>query len=292
VKGWRKIFFVEGIITLVIGIVCLFIIPADPLTTRLLSGAERNLAIARLNADQIVKTDGRRESTSLKLVFQSFNIWTTVCVVGYLLINISFQGLGLFLPTVINSFGHFTVVKAQLRTVPPYVLSGIWSVTLVYWSFRIKRRLMPVVVTLCVQIVGYAMAISTRNPHARYAACFFSLIGTTPLGPMFLIWGTENAAPDTMRAVTTAAITGFGTIGAIIGVWSYRPEDAPDFHQGNSLNLAAACAATALVILGAIYLRRENRMREEGQRDYRLEGKTPEELTVLGYRHPQFRYQV
>lgn len=75
-------------------------------------------------------------------------------------------------------------------------------------------------------------------------------------------------------------------------VWSYRPQDAPDFHQGNSLNLGAACAATALVIVGAIYLRRENQKREEGLRDYRLEGKTPEELTILGYRHPQFRYQV
>lgn len=75
-------------------------------------------------------------------------------------------------------------------------------------------------------------------------------------------------------------------------VWSYRPEDAPDFHQGNSLNLGATCIATAMVVLGALYLHRENRMREAGQRDHRVEGKTPEELTVLGYRHPQFRYQV
>ena len=33
---------------------------------------------------------------------------------------------------------------------------------------------------------------------------------------MVLVWGTDNAAPDTVRAVTTAIIPGVGALGSVI----------------------------------------------------------------------------
>jgi hypothetical protein len=64
-----------GIITTSIGILLLFFIPADPLKSRFLNDTERRLTIIRLNADQIVKTDGKKEPATLRLVLRSFNIW-------------------------------------------------------------------------------------------------------------------------------------------------------------------------------------------------------------------------
>lgn len=113
-----------------------------------------------------------------------------------------------------------------------------------------------------------------------------------------------------MRAVATGAIPGIGALGAIIAyvgyrtwtsilliclglrVWTYLPTDAPNFHKGNSINLAAALAVIALTAVGMVYLKLENMKRERGERDYRLEGKTEEEIRNLGYRHPKFRYQL
>jgi hypothetical protein len=42
----------------------------------------------------------------------------------------------------------------------------------------------------------------------------------------------------------------------------------------------------------ATYIRWENAKRAKGGRDYRLEGKTEEELRNMGYTHPEFRYQI
>lgn len=42
----------------------------------------------------------------------------------------------------------------------------------------------------------------------RYASCFFCIAGASPLAPLLLSWATENAAPDTVRAVVTAIIPG------------------------------------------------------------------------------------
>lgn len=35
-------------------------------------------------------------------------------------------------------------------------------------------------------------------------------MGLVPSAPVFVAWGTDNAAPDTVRAVTTAIIPGKG----------------------------------------------------------------------------------
>lgn len=292
VKSWRKIFLIEGIITMAIGIVLLFIMPEDPRTTKLLSESERVLAIARMNADATVKRDGRKEKTTMKLVLRSFNIWTIACSVGYIFTSISFQGLSLFLPTVINSLDHFTVIEAQLRTVPCYLVGAVYAILNCYMSWYLNSRGIAIVVCMIWQTVGYALAIGTADPHARYAACFFSLIGGTSSAPLFLTWGADNAAPDTMRAVVTAAIPSIGAAGALIGIWSYLPFDAPNYRIGNAINLAAAVFVLVFAPIGMLYLHLENKKRDRGGRDYRFEGKTEEGIRHLGYRHPNFRYQL
>jgi hypothetical protein len=88
VKSWRKIFFVEGVITTSVGLILFFITPGDPLTTRMLNEKERALAIARLNADAIVKTDGKMEPTTFKRVMKSFNIWVRLILCLRLLYDV------------------------------------------------------------------------------------------------------------------------------------------------------------------------------------------------------------
>uniref|UniRef100_A0A8H8CIL2 Major facilitator superfamily (MFS) profile domain-containing protein n=1 Tax=Psilocybe cubensis TaxID=181762 RepID=A0A8H8CIL2_PSICU len=292
VQRWRKIFLIEGIITIGFGILLIFFMPADPTVTRLFNDEERELAIARLDADQVVKTGGRKEPTTWKLVLRSFNFNTTLCTVAYIMINISFQGLSLFLPTVINTLGHYTTVEAQLRTVPPYLAGAVWALVCAWFGYKIKQRCAPIILSVLLMVIGYSIAISTKNPHARYAACFLSVAGGSPSGPMYLTWATDNSAPDTMRAVTTAVIPGFGQLGSVIAVWTYLPTDAPDFHKGNTLNLITSVISCVITALGGVYILWENRKRDRGERDGRLEGKSQHEIEQLGYLHPEFRYQL
>lgn len=292
VTSWRKVFFIEGIITTGFGLLCFLIIPTDPQRTRIFKPAERALALARIDADQAVRTNGRKESTTLRLVWRSFNINTMICTVAYVMINISFQGLSLFMPTVVATLGHFTVVESQLRTVPPYLVGAVWAVVVTYVSFRVRKRGIPIILSCLLVVLGYALAVGTKNSHARYAACFLSIAGASPTGPLLITWGTDNAAPDTIRAVTTAIIPGVGALGSIIAVWTYLPQDAPNYHNGNSLNLATSIFVCLLALIGILCIRWENAKRARGERDYRLEGKTQEQLENLGYLHPRFRYQI
>ncbi|CAA7266285.1 unnamed protein product [Cyclocybe aegerita] len=292
VAGWRKIFLIEGVLTTAVGIFLLFFIPGDPTTTKLLNEEERAIAIARLDADQTVKMGGKKERTSLKLVIQSCNLHTIVCSLVFMMINISFQGLSLFLPTVVRTLGTFTTVEAQLRTVPPYLMGAIWAVVNSWASFRMRQRWLPLLWSSVLTIIGYAMSIATANPAARYAACFMNISAGVLIGPMVLTWATDNAAPDTMRAMATALVPGIGQLGAIIAVWTYLPTDAPNYRRGNSLNLGTTCTMFALIFLQGFYIMWENKQRDLGKRDDRVKGKTVEEQHELGYLHPKFRYQL
>ncbi|KAF5373342.1 hypothetical protein D9615_007389 [Tricholomella constricta] len=282
VHSWRKIFLIEGIITTGFGLLCFVILPVDPQHTRMLSEEERALALARIDADQAVKTQGRRERTTAKLVLRSFSFHTTLCTICYVMLNISFQGLSLFMPTVVATLGHYTVVEAQLRTVPPYVVAGVW---LCYC-----RGYEKLICTLRGVFLDHCRCLSRRTVGEFISPCIsFAFHDSTT---QVLAWGTDNAAPDTVRAVTTAIIPGVGAIGSIIAVWTYLPLDAPDYHNGNSLNLSTSCVICVLTLVGFVYLRRENDKRDRGQRDCRLEGKTPFEIGQLGYLHPNFRFQT
>ncbi|KAK7062528.1 hypothetical protein VNI00_000016 [Paramarasmius palmivorus] len=206
--GWHGSNSVLGIVTCGIGLILVFILPKDPRETRMFNEEERALALARIDADQTVETKGVKEKTTMKLVLRSFSFTTTICSIMYMLINISFQGLSLFMPTVVATLGHYTVVESQLRTVPPYLIGGVWAVVGSYCSLRLKRRAPFVFFSSLLMVAGYAIAVGSTNPKARYAACFLSIAGGSNSGPMVLVWGTANAAPDTVKAVATALIPG------------------------------------------------------------------------------------
>jgi len=115
-------------------------------------------------------------------------------------------------------------------------------------------------------------------------------MGVFPGGPGFLSWGLNNAAGDSIRAVSSAYIVSVGTAGAIVATWTYLPEDSPYYKTGHSINLGAQVSVGIVAALGVLYVRWENRMRERGARDDRVQGESEEVVRDLGYRHPSFRY--
>lgn len=90
--------------------------------------------------------------------------------------------------------------------------------------------------------------------------------------------------------MTSGYIVAVGNIGAIIATWTYLPTDAPTYKRGHYLNVAAEVMACLMALLGIAYTKWENRKRDSGARDNRIVGLTEEEISALGYRHPEFRY--
>jgi hypothetical protein len=71
---------------------------------------------------------------------------------------------------------------------------------------------------------------------------------------------------------------------------TYVPKDGPKYHTGHTINLVGQICVLIMACVGIVYSKWENRQREMGKRDHRLEGLNEDETRDLGYRHPDFRY--
>jgi hypothetical protein len=69
--------------------------------------------------------------------------------------------------------------------------------------------------------------------------------------------------------------------------WAYMQKDAPRYVPGTVLNIVCTGATPVVVLVTMLYIRRENKIREAGGRDHRLDGLTKAEMLDLGSRHPR-----
>ncbi|KAK4046768.1 hypothetical protein OIV83_005873 [Microbotryomycetes sp. JL201] len=290
VKGWRCIFLVEGILTTGVGILSIFLLADSPETARFLSAEEKVIASARVAAEHIGNS---RKPATRKTTIQGFaNIQVWLCAFGYGFVNIIVQGTSLFLPTVVRTLGNYSTIEVQLRSVPPYIVACVYTLTISWLCSRTRRHGIFIIGSMLLSCVGYIIFLASTNKAVLYFATFLTFSGAVPCGPIFLSWAAANSAPDTSRAIATAIVPGVGTWGSIVATWAYLPKYAPRFVPGNALNTAGALAAAAVAGGILLYVQNENKLREQGRRDHRLEGLSQDEIDDLGNRHPDFRLLI
>lgn len=101
---WRNIFFFEGLFTLLVGLAAPFAMPTSPGECWFLTERERRIAHERL----VSKTGAaENEKTQVRHVKRAvFNITNYICAFGFFFINITVQGISLFMvrPRTTNQF--------------------------------------------------------------------------------------------------------------------------------------------------------------------------------------------
>jgi hypothetical protein len=76
---------------------------------------------------------------------------------------------------------------------------------------------------------------------------------------------------------------------AFIGTFIYLQRDAPKYVLGHAVSLGALVLTVILAGGQIVYLGRENKKRDRGERDDRL---GDENEGRLGHEHPSFRYTL
>ncbi|KAK4108613.1 MFS general substrate transporter [Canariomyces notabilis] len=284
---WRNIFFFEGLLTVIIGGLSPIWMPTTPSDAYFLNERERRIAAERLHREH--KADPAEKVTMKDLKQGIFCIHNYTCALGFFIINITVQGVSVFMPTILNDLGY-TSTEAQLYSVPPYVMACLVAVAVAWASDKTRQRGIWLAAFSLLAIIGFALLRFETRSSVRYMAVFFVTVGAYPGGPGFLSWAMNNSAGPSVRAVTSGYVVTLGTIGGIVATWTYIKEDSPKYYTGHTINLCGQIAVVCLAIFGIFYCMYENRARAAGKRDHRLEGLTEQEKLKLGSRHPEFRY--
>ncbi|OAQ66101.2 major facilitator superfamily protein [Pochonia chlamydosporia 170] len=183
IERWRNIFFMEGLVTVLIALCAPVLLPQGPGEYKLLTPRQRYIARERL----------LRESAN----------------------NTENKGFGAFIPTILREFG-WTSTEAQLKSVPPYLVACAVTITLGYLSDRTNKRGIFIVGILPCSIIGFSILRFSTNMGAKYAAVFLNAIACFAASSGMLSWGINNAGSPAVAAVASGYMVMVGSMGGVL----------------------------------------------------------------------------
>jgi MFS family permease len=283
-RAWPWIFFIEGAISMVVGIVCFCFLPNMPGQSRFLNESERQLA--RIRSGRISSTvdvNHEQEKFAWNAVRRGFQDWNTICLA---LVSIgtycNIYAYSLFSPTIIKSFGYSTI-QSQLLSVPPYVFGAICVFATSFASDHLRIRGPFVIGPCCVEVIGWIIQMTCKGNGVRYFGLFLIAGSVYPAINSTTSWLIGNLQPHYVRATGISLAVAMGTIGGIISTFTYANAKT---DVANGVELAMTVLVIALTTFLMWKNHSENKLRARGGRDYRLnEGLS---AAQLGSRHPAY----
>ncbi|KEZ39858.1 hypothetical protein SAPIO_CDS8799 [Scedosporium apiospermum] len=191
---WPWIFFIEGAITVVFGIVCFFFMPNTPADSKFLTPEERQyvLRYMRLDASGATSTDVHEERFSWYWVKMSLLApQTYFCAIIWFFLLVPLYSFSLFLPSIIRGMGYKSTI-AQLFTVPPNIAAFITVIATTYYSDKVKLRGPFILGGTILGAAGYVMLLASNSNPVKYAGTFFIGIGVFQCSPILMVWSISR----------------------------------------------------------------------------------------------------
>ncbi|KAG9518853.1 high-affinity nicotinic acid transporter, partial [Aureobasidium melanogenum] len=267
--GWAWIFVLEGLLTFIVAVVAFFYMNDYPQTAKFLTETEKKEISRRLEEDRSSLADEYGTKYFMHAV-KDWKIWVHMFITFG--IYTPLYSFSLFLPTIVKTLGYSNE-KAQLMSVPPYIVACFCCITGGYFADRLRTRGIFMIGFTLTAMLGVILQVSSDNPHVKYAGVFLFACGIYPNVPQGVAWNGNNIGGSTKRGVGIAMHVGFGNLGGILASFVYLKKDSPKFHKGHFILLGLMSMSLVLQCLMTVYLRRENARRD-------AEYKRPEDYTT------------
>nr|GAT46679.1 predicted protein [Mycena chlorophos] len=263
--AWAWIFFLEGFVTIVAGILCLWLVHDFPETAKFLTEEERAFVIRRLQSDDQFSAGGESfRWKTLVATFKDPKMWLamTLCM-GC---DMPLYAFSLFTPSIINQLG-FTATKANLLTVPIYAFAAAVTCFVAVYADRHGHRGRWNILMFSIGGVGYIILICSRNAALSYFAVYVATCGIFPVVPNTVTWVANNNEGSYKRGVALAAAISIGNLNGAVSSNVYRARDQPWYRLGHAMVLMYIGIGILTHGAFAYVLKRENARRDRGERD-------------------------
>lgn len=261
-NGWRWIFIIEGLLTVVISLLSYLFIHNYPSTAPFLTEPERAFIHARLKHSSDATLTEPFSWSGVREALSDYKCW--LYGLGFHTMSLPLYTLSLFLPTIIKTLGY-SAANAQLLTVPPYAVATILTVIVAVLSEKTKKRAPFILASTSLAIIGYILLLATpaSRPGVSYTGTIFAAAGIYPSTAIVLSWPAANVSGQTKRATATAMTITIGNLGVVLGTQLYRPNTSPRWFLGHGF--AVGYLAMNLVVTSVLWwsLGRENKTKEE-----------------------------
>ncbi|KAK8116466.1 uncharacterized protein PG998_004747 [Apiospora kogelbergensis] len=254
--GWRWIFLIEGLLTITIGLACVWSDVGRPENAPFLSNDERMVIDTMVESRK--STIGLAAEVRVFLSNPLSYIWTAL----YVFTCTTLYSVAIFAPSFIQAFHReWTVPQIQGQVVPVFVVAAALCLMMGWVADQTNHRCGFALFGYIVTITGYAILRETNrfSPSVQLLGLYFACMGTYT--SLTMIWALTclNSVTPFQKAFGSAFVIGFGNVGGFISAWIFRSSEAPHYTAGMTDGLILTCAAAGLTIIAWCYILWHNR---------------------------------
>jgi len=248
-QGFRWLFIIEGIITVLSVLPTLLILPDFPARAKFLSAEDKQFAENRLKE----RGGGyNQEHASRREILQTFFHPRMLAHYCAYIANVTLQGsFTFFAPTIVTGLGY-TSVQAQLMTVPPWVVGFCVAIVASYTADRYDARGWHIAGLSIAGGIGWLTAglLPQTAYAARYGCLCLAAAGAFPCAPSMTNWVTCNTPSLLTIPFAIALHNSCAGIGQIIAQWIWKPAEVSLGYPTGNFTCAACSFFVAVVAIG------------------------------------------
>ncbi|MGE3477313.1 MAG: MFS transporter [Rhodospirillaceae bacterium] len=240
-KGWQTLFLLEGLPSVLMGVITFFYLPDRPANAAWLTESERTAIASRLAAEER-RTD--REH-SLKAVLAAPRLWLLGFV--YFCIVLALYGLNFWTPLMVKSLSGLSNQDVGWLTAAPNLVAAIAMYVWGRWSDKTGKRRTFFLIPCIVGAAGFAVSVLFPSPVSGIVAIYLGTICVYLCAPIF--W----TLPTSMLAGTAAAggIAVINSVGNVSGYLGPFLLGALQEQTGNYIG-GFICLGASLLFAGAL----------------------------------------
>jgi D-galactonate transporter len=211
--GWQWLFLIEGIPSIIVGIVTIFFLTDGIKSAKWLNAEEKAFITREIEADGSHKTEA-----PFREVIRNPRVWHMTAI--YFCLIFGFYVVGFWLPTLINGTGVTDPLSIGLLTAIPYAAAVVTMLVVGHSADKRRERRWHLAFVTTMGALG--LLASTFFPHnvtLAMVALTFAAMGALSTLPMF--WGLPTAIlGGSAAAGGIALINSVGNLAGFVGPYA------------------------------------------------------------------------
>ena len=249
IAGWQWLFVLEGLPSVILGIITFFYLDDSIKKARWLNDSEKALLQERLDQEHATKAH-----IPLAKVFFDVHVWVFSAI--YFLLVMGLYGIGFWLPNIIKSAGVSNLFHNGLLSAIPYLVAAIAMVLVGKSSDKTGERYWHIMISAWFAAFGFWL--SSENPGSIVIALTgITIASAGVLSAISLSWSLPTAyLSGTAAAAGIAMINSVGNLSGFVSPtlvgWI---KDVTGSLTGGLYLLSGSIAGAGVMVLVAYFMR-------------------------------------